>query len=1382
LLVLPVLLAILQLLLPPGFLATSPAPAYALGVNISNNSGNSILPKIAVSEDGESIYLVWQDASTENNEILFASSQDEGESFGEPINISNSEGSSSSPQVAASGDNIFVVWQESGAANDVFLAFSADGGSTFSEPVNVSNTTEDFSTSPQVALSEDSVSVVWQEDSSENLEVLFASGDIADPDFEQVVNVSNTTDDSVSPQIALSDDGSIFVAWQESAPSSSDIFLASISSGAGNFTEPINVSNIGEGVASSPRMVATGGSIYLVWQRFAEGNSDVFFASSSDAITFNVTNISENEGASVSSSLITDGSQDIIYITWADNTDTAGAFDVFFSSSSDGGSSFSDPANVSLNEGQSTLPQVHLISGTETVYLTWMDNSLDISNSEIMLGASPDGGETFGCAINVSNNPTTSSTPQLVLAPGSETVHVAWQDLIEPGNFEVLLDSGLVPAQTSMTIDTVNNTSPRWDLDHVEVSGTVGSGAIATDTVTVNWGDGTATEDIPVSGCAWGPASHPYNSSALATNPNQVSAVLVAANGTQKAAASPTEVTVQKHATTLTLESISSVIEGSDIDVTGNLADSDANQGIGGMNVTFSGSGADGILELATTDSGPDKGGFATSGTIPNATSTLNSVQAHFAGDDIYEASDSAVRTFDVVSESAVRINVTTADPVADIEDLLTFNATVEFENLVSDGFIFVSECESPASERYTPLDLCLNISPAVEMAEGSNASVTISFDGKLPEGSSPDQVDIFHEELTSDGAAIVDITAARDTAADTVTGKTTTFSRFVAGLALHDPEPAGAHRTQVFLGDGNLAQLRDIADLSNSSATASAAFDKSSYQLSEDAFLTIADSNGDVESGKNDIVVAGVKSESSDPDILTITLTENGTSTGIFIGNFSFTNDVTSSDAGVLQAGPEEELSVHYISGARAQVAIEGVTEAGVVQVSDFIVDEGACLKPIGGAVDVELVDARLGAQGLVTVTIGYSNADLRGFNPASFKVVHRDDATWMDVTLPAGVDADAMTVTGQANTTGPFSIAVDVDDCSGGAGGGIGRPGAGLVVDFVASIARPPPSTSGGGSGGGGGGGGGGSSSGTVTAPQTGGSGTVPAGEDNEIVVTVPPSRGGSGGSSGIGVSEVKLAFQNVTTGGSIDVVTETPGVISHLFDSSEGFHAAVELDGANYTTVGASYDIKSSSQLAFEGVIDVTIPYDPNLIASAGNDLAETDVRFLHYNGSAWEDLTIGLNTTTNTVTGRMNGLSPVIAAIIDDGTFGPAYLEINPLAKMSVTTDEGVTAMQNVARGQELSISATLKNAQRTSQSYVYIVEIFSPSGHVESILLESGQLERGESIAISTSWQTEERQPIGTYEIKMLVLSSLEQPFVLGEVATANFDVLISQPT
>ncbi|MGI0015616.1 MAG: hypothetical protein ACREBU_19545, partial [Nitrososphaera sp.] len=50
------------------------------GTNLSGGEGSSVTPEVAVS--GSNIYVAWQDSISDNNEILFAASSDNGAAFG----------------------------------------------------------------------------------------------------------------------------------------------------------------------------------------------------------------------------------------------------------------------------------------------------------------------------------------------------------------------------------------------------------------------------------------------------------------------------------------------------------------------------------------------------------------------------------------------------------------------------------------------------------------------------------------------------------------------------------------------------------------------------------------------------------------------------------------------------------------------------------------------------------------------------------------------------------------------------------------------------------------------------------------------------------------------------------------------------------------------------------------------------------------------------------------------------------------------------------------------------------------------------------------------------------------------------------------------------
>jgi len=806
--------------------------------------------------------------------------------------------------------------------------------------------------------------------------------------------VSNTPDGfSYLPQIGLSGNGTILLAWQDNSPTD-DIYFSASSSGGLAFTDPVDISNTLEGSSFSPVLASSGDYVYVTWQDTFPTNDVYVVSSNNGGSSFNdPVNISDNSDSSVSPVVrASESDSSKAFVSWSDATGTEnGFFDIFYSETTDGGSTFSEPVNISNNLGTSTTPQIALDS-SDNLYVSWSDDVIDPSNSEILLASS---NNNFDCPVNISNNPNISSAPLIAVSPASEKPSILWQDPIDPldpGNTELVIRSSFDVSSPLITIDAVKvnsavATTAKWGTDTIEVSGTVSNSADG-NTVSVDWGDGTGeSSGIPISGCTWGPVSHQYDESAISLNPISIRADLID-SGDSITTSQLSEITILGHGTTLDLNRILSNKTGSQIVVSGTLIDSETEQPVAGRTISFEGTGADNVFDPAVTDS---SGSFSSAGAAPSPASDGLVVQARFAGDEIFNPSVSESQSYDSVSESAITFNVTAGSPPSTSIQLtgFGFDASIDFGEVLSDGVVFVAECETPDSSRYTDLGLCLQISPAVELAPETSANVTMSYGGgELPPGTLASDIDIFHEDA---GQTIVDVTSNRNLEDQSVTGTVKSFSKFMTAIALHhESESLGSHRQQIYVGDGNLVSLRDTSLDQNSSGLAEASFDKQSYRMTDHPVLTIVDSNGNVDSSKIDIVHAAVRSETSDPFYIELVLTETGINTGIFEGNFGFTKDETSSENGVLEAKSGDKLSVNYISGVRASAQLDGVIESGLVELSDYILDEGLCLKPIGGGFNLDLVDAQLGPGGNIKVTISYANSILRGFDPSDFRLVH--------------------------------------------------------------------------------------------------------------------------------------------------------------------------------------------------------------------------------------------------------------------------------------------------------------------------------------------------------------------------------------------------------
>jgi hypothetical protein len=137
-------------------------------LNQGKNGGESqILSK------GNHILVSWtSNSGKEGNELSLVKSDDFGISFGNITKVSNGSKSSNVETVMVD-NNLFVVWQESvHDAEEILLKKSTDRGITFSQTLDLSNN-DGISECPSIAATEGKLHIVWQDKSAGNNEVFY---------------------------------------------------------------------------------------------------------------------------------------------------------------------------------------------------------------------------------------------------------------------------------------------------------------------------------------------------------------------------------------------------------------------------------------------------------------------------------------------------------------------------------------------------------------------------------------------------------------------------------------------------------------------------------------------------------------------------------------------------------------------------------------------------------------------------------------------------------------------------------------------------------------------------------------------------------------------------------------------------------------------------------------------------------------------------------------------------------------------------------------------------------------------------------------------------------------------------------------------------------
>ncbi|MFY3741999.1 MAG: hypothetical protein HMLIMOIP_002461 [Candidatus Nitrosomirales archaeon] len=210
--------------------STDSGATFSTPVKLSNNTGFSKPPQIVAS--GNNVYVVWQNdpaTSTGKQEILFSRSTDSGATFSTPVKLSNNTGDSEFPQIAVSGSKVHVVWHDTvpGEGSEIFFSRSTDSGATFSTPVNLSNDA-DSSVVPQIVASGTNVYVVWINVYVTNtFDVFFSRSTDSGATFSAPLNLSNGAGSS---NLSLGDmatsGNNVYVVWFGIVSGNDDVFFS----------------------------------------------------------------------------------------------------------------------------------------------------------------------------------------------------------------------------------------------------------------------------------------------------------------------------------------------------------------------------------------------------------------------------------------------------------------------------------------------------------------------------------------------------------------------------------------------------------------------------------------------------------------------------------------------------------------------------------------------------------------------------------------------------------------------------------------------------------------------------------------------------------------------------------------------------------------------------------------------------------------------------------------------------------------------------------------------------------------------------------------------------------------------------------------------------
>jgi hypothetical protein len=368
--------------------------------------------------------------------------------FDDVVNLTNNNEDSVYGQVSSSNNNTYVVWQESVPGNtdrnyEIFFKKSSDDGNSFGERIQVSDNIG-FSEHPQMASENNNVYVVWADDTNVNKQIYFKKSNNGGNSFGEQMLLSDSNSNAFNQEISSFGDN-VYVVWLEKVPYGPyRIMLASSNDGANTFHKPITLSE--NAVAQTfPKISSFDGHVYVAWnvEDLPNTRSGVYFISSTDnGMTFgNISKLNMAEKDFGEPQIASSVNQ--IYVIWG-GSDTNKLSSISFIKSDDNGRTFSDLRKINETEhGRLNEPSnVEIIADqNDRVFIAWQDRTDTSSKDEIFFASSSDRGETFNGVTNLSNNADISECPSIIAV--EDTVFATWEDLT-PGNHEVFFSRGTI--------------------------------------------------------------------------------------------------------------------------------------------------------------------------------------------------------------------------------------------------------------------------------------------------------------------------------------------------------------------------------------------------------------------------------------------------------------------------------------------------------------------------------------------------------------------------------------------------------------------------------------------------------------------------------------------------------------------------------------------------------------------------------------------------------------------------------------------------------------------------------------------------------------------------------------------------------------------------
>ncbi len=369
----------------------------------------SPMPQVSFDSSGRAIAIWISNTGSQGFLVVTSVSTDGGTTWSSPANVSELDGYAHDAQVSMDSNGRAVAVWDRFAAGDTKVqgSWSADGGLTWSTPVDLSAST---ATNPQVRFdSTGTVIATWPNDMGRIVSRSSADGGAT---WSAPTDLSLAGGSAFGVQMSGDTQGKTIATWSRYDGAQNVAQSSTTSDGGLTWSEPVNISAAG-GDANNPQIrVDSSGRTFMVWNFYQSGVNTVQVSTSTNSGTSwsDPLDLSPS-GVDCQESHVGVDSAGRAIVIWSNFRD--GGRVTQSASSSDGGTTWSQPLDISAPAGISFNPQISTDPNGRSL-VVWSFSAAG-TTYVIQSTSSTDGGKTWSDPVDLSSADGTANTPNVAL-------------------------------------------------------------------------------------------------------------------------------------------------------------------------------------------------------------------------------------------------------------------------------------------------------------------------------------------------------------------------------------------------------------------------------------------------------------------------------------------------------------------------------------------------------------------------------------------------------------------------------------------------------------------------------------------------------------------------------------------------------------------------------------------------------------------------------------------------------------------------------------------------------------------------------------------------------------------------------------------------------